>query len=206
MARRRAGTPAEWAAKHGAVLYVAGDGRAPAFGHFPNARQRTTFAHLTPQAAPYEYAVELRLGEHAVLAFEYRTAEEAAGIGYMVQVWTPPVPALSFDTTLKSMLTSIKGRPAAFRAAGTVLTGHPAFDARFTVYCEHPDFARGVLTPPVLERLLGDPRTPAQFGLLNSVALVSGPRALSLEDVPSLAGFLVDFVRTLPGYTWRYRR
>ncbi|MEC3979164.1 hypothetical protein [Amycolatopsis sp. H20-H5] len=206
MARaRREATPQEWAKRHNAALFLAGDGRAPSFGYFPNARQRTTMTHLTAQAAPYEYAVELRLRDHAVLAFEYRTGEQTAGTGHMVQTWTPPVPALSFDTSLKSMLATIKRPTTTFQAPGTVATGYPPFDDRFTVYCEHPDFARGVLTPQVVQWLLGDPRTPGQFALLNSVALTSGTRRLVLDDVDGTAGFLVDFVCALPGYTWQYR-
>jgi hypothetical protein len=213
MARERRGgrqvTPSDWAKRNNATLHLPGDGTRPSFGYFPNARSRTSFARLEPQAPLYEYAVEVRLGEHAVLAYEYRPdAESAAGsasTGYMVQIWTPPVPALTFDTSLKSMVSSLKGRPNAFQAPGTVTTGHSGFDAKFTVYCEHPAFARGVLTPPLLQWLLTDPRTPRGFGLLNSVALESGQRRLPLDDVLATAGFLIDLVRAMPPYTWRYR-
>lgn len=213
MARERRGgrqvTPSDWARHNSAVLHLPGDGTWPTFGYFPNARSRTSFASLEPQAPAYEYALELRLREHAVLAFEYGAdAESTAGgasTGYMVQVWTPPVPALTFDTSLKSMVTSLRGRPDAFRAPGTVATGHPHFDAKFTVYCEHPDFARSVLTPPLLQWLLTDPRTPRGFALVNSVALESGQRRLPLDDVLATAGFLIDLVRGLPPHTWHYR-
>src|SRR4051794_6424248 len=120
MARaRRETTPQEWAKRHKAALFLHGDGRAPSFGYFPNARQRPPRTHLPAQAPPYEYAVELRDRDHAVLAFEYRTEEDTAGTGYMVQTWTPPVPALSFDTSLKSMLTTLRRQTATFQAPGT---------------------------------------------------------------------------------------
>ncbi|QWF79676.1 hypothetical protein [Amycolatopsis sp. CA-230715] len=213
MAGRRGGrelTPGQWARRNGAALHLPGDGRAPAFGYFPNAKQRTTFAHLTAQAPPYDYALELRADGHAVLAFEYRPAGEdgtpGTGRSHMVQVWTPPVPALTFDTGLKSMLGSIRTDAAAYEAPGTVRTGYPEFDARFTVYCEHPDFARGVLVAPLLRWLLDDPRTPGSFSLLNSVALVQGDRKLVPTEIPETAGFLIDFVNAFPAHTWQYRR
>ncbi|MEV6239149.1 hypothetical protein [Lentzea sp. NPDC051838] len=41
---------------------------------------------------------------------------------------------------------------------GDIKVGHPEFDARYQVTCEDPAFARAVLSPAVVEFLLGDDR------------------------------------------------